>query len=164
MGWEWYIQADSADIVLDRLEEIFTPDTLATFLGAEVGPYLKKRAEARFAQEGDSASGKWVPLKDATVQIRLSQNIGGEHPINRRTGELENWVVGSGWNAYPTGLGATLQYPGKAPTGELLEKVTTAQKGKTYPSTVPRPVLAVDDTDALQVTAILGAFISDAVR
>lgn len=164
MGWEWYIQGRSAEYAIDRLTEAFTPQALAAFLGEGVGEYLAKRAEARFAQEGDSAVGKWEPLKEATVNIRLSQNFGGEHPINRRTGELEDWVVGSGWHAYPTNLGASLRFPKANPVGLVREKVETAQRGRDYPSTVARPVLAIDETDVLQVTALFGVYIAEAVR
>jgi hypothetical protein len=163
-GWEWYITSPSADFALAKLEEAFTPQVLASFLGAEVGPFLRERAQARFAAEGDSASGKWAPLKPVTVDIRLSMNYGGEHPINRRTGELENWVVGSGWNAYPMGGGAALQFPGNTPSGELVDKVQTAQKGRANPNTQPRPILAIDETDVLQVTTLLATMITEAVR
>lgn len=163
-GWEWYISAPSADFALGRLAEAFTPEALTAFLGAGVGEYLAKRAEARFKDEGDSAVGKWAPLKEATVNIRLSQNYGGDHPINRRTGELENWVVGSGWDAYPTGIGATLRYPKANPAGLLRDKVETAQRGLPNPSTVARPVLAIDETDVLQVTALLGVYVTEAMR
>jgi hypothetical protein len=142
--WTWYVQSRSAEYALERLGEILQPDGLTTWLGAEVGPYLKERAEARF-------------------QIRLSQNYGAG-PINRRTGELEDWVVNSGWRAYPNSTGGSLAYPGAQPSGELLEKVQTAQKGSPYPPTVPRPVLGVNENDMLYVLSMFATFISEEVK
>lgn len=162
--WTWYVQSRSAEYALDRLAEILTPDGLALWLGSEVGEYLKKRAEARFASEGDDVTGPWAPLQDATVQIRLGQNFGGAHPINRRTGQLEDWVVNSGWRAYPTSMGGSLAYPDNTPTGILLEKVQTAQKGSDNPRTPPRPVLGVNENDMLYVLSMFGTYIAEAVK
>lgn len=152
----WF-DVDDADVAegLTKLVLLLSPQGAAAFLGVQVGPYLSKRAGERFAGEGDDVVGQWAPLKESTVGIRESQNFPGEHPINRRTGELENWVVDGGWNAYPTALGGSLQYPKNKPGGELKTKVQTAQKGKEFPRTVPRPVLGVNETDML---FLIGAY------
>jgi hypothetical protein len=165
-GWSWSFATSSNDarVVVDKLMTILSPEMMSAWLGGEVGPYLSERAKSRFVREGDDVSEKWAPLKESTVQIRIGLNLGGEHPINRRTGELEAWVVGSGWNAYPTGIGATLRYPKKKPSGTLLDKVTTAQKGSPYPATVPRPVLGINENDMLYITALLAANVMEAVR
>ena len=131
---------------------------MAAFLGAEVGPYLQRRAAARFKTEGDSASGKWAPLLPATQNIRATSpgwQVGPAHPINKRTGELEAWVTQGQWAAMSHPEGASLRYPSNAPNGELAEKVQTAQKGKSKPRTVARPVLAVDETDVMFITTRL---------
>jgi len=88
----------------------------------------------------------------------------GAGPINRRTGELEDWVVNSGWFSYPTGFGASMRYPNKAPTGELKKKVETAQKGRKYPSTVARPVLGVNENDLLFLMTSLSFAVEQAIQ
>lgn len=150
------VEAESVMAVLRSLDSALSPEGMAAFLGAEVGPYLAMRAKRRFEDEGDEASGKWAPLLPATVAIRAANPdwpVGGEHPINKRTGEMEAWVTGGSFMAMPHALGATLRYPGRAPSGELARKVETAQKGRGR--AVPRPVLAVDQADLLFVVTRL---------
>lgn len=143
----WMEGGGNVDEVMDKLLVFLSPIGTSLFLGSTIGPYLSKRAGERFAGEGDDVVGKWAPLKDSTVAIRESQNYPGAHPINRRSGELENWVVDGGWDAYPTGFGASLRYPGTRPSGELKDKVLTAQAGREFPKTVARPVLGVNEND-----------------
>lgn len=161
--WLWSITGLSPDEALDRLLVLLGSGMLASaFLSGPVAEFLQERARRRFAAEGDDAVGKWAPLKEATVNIRLSQNYGGEHPINRRTGELERWVVDGGWNAYPTSYGAEMAYPGSIPTGELLEKVQVAQRGDDR--AVARPVLGLTDTDLIAATIMFADFISEGMK
>lgn len=153
---------------LENLSRLLGPAGLATFMQVAVGPWLQKRAKERFSNEGDDASGAWAPLAPATVAIRESQQYPGEHPINRRTGELENWVTGGGgWAAIPHALGATLHYPARVPSGELGNKVKVAQTGGMAPrarnTTPPRPVLAVDTTDLLAVMTALAVEVDQAI-
>jgi hypothetical protein len=151
----WSITDQDVERQMDKLIALLSPEGAMGFLGGSVGPYLKQRAQSRFAQEGDDVSGAWLPLAPATQAIREASNypVAGDHPINRRSGELEDWVTQGGWNSYPTALGASLQYPARQPTGELRVKVETAQKGKVNPRTPPRPVLGVNETDLLFITA-----------
>jgi hypothetical protein len=51
--------------------------------------------------------------------------------------------------------------PGDTPTGELAEKVKTAQQGKDNPRTVPRPVLGMNEVDLAFVLEGLSFFIQD---
>lgn len=149
---------------LDKLFALLSPGGMMFFLGSTMGPYLAKRAGERFRDEGDDASGPWAPLKEATIAIREAQGFGAG-PINRRTGELERWVVGSGWNAYPTGFGASMQFPKSRPGGELGRKVETAQKGrKIPPKTVARPVLAVGETDLIFFQSALAFAVQEALE
>lgn len=149
---------------IEQLAALLSPVGLQGFLSSTVGPYLSKRAKERFESEGDDVTGRWAPLKEATVTIRSDLGFGGAHPINRRTGELEEWVVQGGWDAYPQMFGASLRYPRNAPIGELRDKVETAQKGKSEPSTVKRPVLGVNEKDMIFVLAALAAGIKVSVR
>lgn len=166
MSFIWSV--DDSDVVqaMERLINLLSPEGASAFLAAEMGPYLSKRAKQRFANEGDDAVGQWLPLAPATQAIREASNypVAGDHPINRRSGELEDWVVGGGWNAYPTGLGASMQYPSRAPSGELRKKVETAQKGKAYPRTPARPVLAVSETDMIFFLAAFSMAVEGAMQ
>lgn len=162
VGLEMVMQDKDAENMLNKVEYLLQSTGLALFLGEEVGPYLRERAQARFKGEGDDVVGKWAPLKPATRMIRANNPnwpVGPDHPINVRTGELEDWVTQSAWDAHPTGMGATLKYPSKNPTGELRKKVVTAQKGKAFPSTVARPVLGVNPADLVFVTTRLAFYL-----
>lgn len=165
MSDRYYMTVDSRSLEKNMLDlEIFLSGMgLSAFLGSVMGPYLSKRAKARFASEGDDVTGPWTPLKPATVSFREEQNYGAG-PINRRTGELENWVVGSGWNAYPLGLGASMDYPKNKPTGELKDKVETAQKGRAFPKTVARPVLGLNENDMIFFQTALQLAVTEALR
>lgn len=150
---------------LNKLYLLLAPAGMMFFLHSTMGPYLRGRARDRFAKEGDDAVGKWQPLAPSTVTIREESGFGGPHPINRRTGELENWVVDGGWNSYPTGFGASLQYPKRRPSGELAKKVTVAQKGqKLKPVTPARPVLGVGETDIIFFQAALAFAVGEAIK
>jgi len=153
------VDAGSVDYMLAKLMLLLSPQGLTTFLGSTVGPYLARRAGERFENEGDDVVGKWAELKPATMAIRAEGPwaVGPDHPINRRTGELENWVVRGGWHAYPEGFGAAMQYPASLPTGELYDKVKTAQSGRSEPNTVPRPVLGLNEADMLFVITAFAA-------
>lgn len=141
---------DDVESTLARLDTALSPEALAGFLELQVGPYLQRRSKQRFQSEGDDASGKWAPLLPATAAVRAAGpwGVGADHPINKRTGELEEYITGSSSLSWPHSLGATLQFPGKrAETNSLQEKMNTAQKGRAKPATVPRPVLAVNERD-----------------
>jgi len=161
LRFEIYVADTLAD--MERLEGLLSPVGMAFFMNTEVGPYLRARAASRFAREGDDVSGQWEPLKPVTQLIREENPdwpVGPTHPINKRTGELEHYITHSTPETWPTTVGATTQYPGRPPSGELAEKVETAQRGRVSPSTVPRPVLGVNETDILFVMTRLHFWIS----
>lgn len=142
--------------MLNSIDSALSPEGLSAFLGLAVGPWVKERAADRFAQEGDDVTGKWAPLQDATVEIRQKAGFGGDHPINKRTGELEEYITQGqiGVTAAP-GV-ATLKYPKNPPaTKGLKQKMSTAQRGRGYPATVPRPVLGLNERDLAQVMTML---------
>lgn len=150
------------DLMVSRLSLLLSPVGMAAFLGGQVTPYLKQRAQSRFASEGDEAvGGPWAALLPATVQIRENLGLSGEHPINRRTGELERWVTDSAPSVLAGAGIATLVYPGNKPVGKLSEKVKTAQTGKRGggKSTAPRPVLGIDQTDYAAILMMLAVSI-----
>lgn len=156
------VEAQDVYDALDNLATLLSPSGLIAFLGGHVGPYLSRRAEDRFASEGDDVTGPWKPLSEATIRLRAEQGFAAG-PINHRTGELEDWVVDGGWFAYPVGEGATLRFPGQNPTGELRSKVQTAQGGRAKPMTDPRPVLGVNEVDLLFMQSSLMAAIEVAI-
>lgn len=137
-------------------------DKLIEFMNMVLHPIIGNRISARFDSEGDSASGKWAALTEATGSIRAWQGFAPFHPINQRTGALKDFVttdhdvVGFGAS------GATLLIPGAIPDGELGKKLSTAQQGSdSVPGSrnpgpgraaPPRPVLAVN-TEDLVLTA-----------
>lgn len=158
--------ADSRNVqlMLERLGDALDTVGLYTFLNASVGPWLQQRAQERFADEGDDVVGKWAPLQAYTVQMRQSQGFPGDHPINRRTGELENYIVNGGWDVTATPVLATLTYPGNLPNASEATKVAAAQMGVQHPSTVPRPVLGMNEADLAFVMAALGTHVTLAAR
>jgi len=167
--YQFRVLNDDLTQSLAKLSVLMSDQGLVAFLGTAIGPYLKKRAADRFASQGDDVSGAWKPLSPATIAIRQDGGFGAG-PINRRTGELENCAVQSGWDAYPITKGATMRFPGKKPGGRLKEKVITAQEGRSgdegpdYPRTVPRPVVGVNETDMLFFQTALTFAIQDAMQ
>lgn len=151
------IVGDTAGVqsMLAHLERKLEPAQMGVWLNTYVEPYLQQRAGQRFANEGDDAVGAWAPLKPATEGIRASQGYGSSHPINRRSGELENYIRNTPAALTINPAGAVLTYPGTPPSGELADKVSTAQSGRGFPATVPRPVLGLGTTDVAGVLTML---------
>lgn len=144
---------------LRHLEAKLESPAMMAFMQTVIYPFITQRAVARFRNEGDEVSGKWAPLARATVNFRQSMGFPGEHPINRRTGELERYITGSPAAILPIGGGVMMKYPPQAATGSLGEKVMTAQKGKGRPSTRPRPVLALGIADLSFTLTSLATYI-----
>ena len=154
----------SVERMLMRLDTVLSPVAIAGFLGATVSPYLRGRAQARFTGEGDDVVGAWLPLSEATQEIRESMGYGAAHPINKRTGELEAYITQSAYSIMVDPLGAVLTMPGNQPTGELADKVKTAQQGKrgsknSWGDTDPRPVLGMNSNDTLFVLGALVTYV-----
>lgn len=135
-----------------------SPAGLSYFMQTRAAQWLQRRGRDRFSTEGDSASGDWVELKASTIDIRQHE---GYVPIriNRRTNALHNWVVNSKGVVSTAGAGTMLTWPGEAPSLETQKKLQTAQRGKSHPRTVARPVLAVDETDLAGILSLLGEFV-----
>lgn len=142
--------------MLDVIDSALSPFGLAAFLHGDVGPYVKQRAKERFDSEGDDVTGKWAPLKETTVTIREGYGFGGEHPINRRTDELRDYITGGSLDVTASPGVGSLRYPGQAPKSPgLREKMKTSQKGRSNPKTVARPVLGLNESDLSVVLTML---------
>lgn len=146
--------------MLNTIDSALSPIGLAAFLHGAVGPWVKERAADRFKNEGDDVSGRWAPLQQSTVEIRENMGFEGEHPINKRTGELEAYITEGeiGVTTSP-GLGV-LKYPQNPPaTASLKDKLKTAQTGRSTPRTVARPVLGMNENDLSHVLLMLALHI-----
>lgn len=161
-GASWTVNNRSVDRMLHRMDIALSPPALAEFLMGTVAPYLEGRAESRFLDEGDDVVGAWAPLSAATQNIRASLGYGADHPINVRTGELEEYITQGPPSTlmFPGGAGITL--PGAPAQGELLEKMMRAQGGDER--TPARPVLGMNENDLIAVLLQLSTYISEAMR
>lgn len=142
--------------MLAVIDTALSPIGLAAFLYGVVGPWVQERAQDRFASEGDDVTGKWAPLMETTVRIREDYGFEGSHPINKRTGELEEYITQGGVSVTSAPGAGVLKFPGKEPsTKGLREKLKTAQQGRTNPNTVPRPVLGLNERDLAYTVTML---------
>lgn len=158
------VETKEVEMMLAAVSYRLTPFGMSAWLGKVMGPYIQSRARDRFMQEGDDVSGPWAPLREVTQNIRAESTdiaVGPDHPINKRTGELEEYVIGSAYRFWPTALGGTLRYPAAASGKKSVrEKMKTAQLGRAKPKTVPRPVLGFNESDMLFFQAALSFFIT----
>ena len=137
--------AEPTAMLVEKISNTSAP-VLAKWMATRAIPWLADRAEARFDEEGDDASGPWPPLAYPTQQIRSFEGYGATGPINVRTGELQDYVVGSAGDIRATSYTASLKWP-DATAGELTRKMISAQRGRKSPPTPPRPVVAFSEVD-----------------
>lgn len=148
---------DGVTPALAILDEKISPAGLEAFLMAQADPWIRMRAKERFDGEGDDATGKWAPLKSATINIRQGLGYGGAHPINVRTGTMEEFLTTHRSVVWEESDGATLQYPGTIPGGELGAKLKRAQQGDTRAKA--RPVIGMSPTDTAAIMTRLERYI-----
>lgn len=147
--------------MLTRLEMKLQTPAMIAFMQSAVVPYVQQRTAARFAAEGDDVVGKWSPLKVETENIRIKHGYPGAHPINVRTGQMRNALVGSFGDVVSAGGLTELTYPdGVSVTGQLARKIMTAQGGSMFPPTVPRPVLGFNENDSIALTALVSGYLT----
>jgi len=147
MNVRFFVDAEWPMADVTQVTRRLSGASLSEFMMREVSPFLRKRASIRFAVEGDHASGAWDPLGYMSQKNRILLGFGAEHPINVRTGDLRDWVLGNYGEITKVTEGSTeLTWPGET-SGELDEKFTTAQVGKGTPPTQARPVAAADELD-----------------
>ena len=164
ISFDYVIDERSVESKLWALDTALNPIAIAGFLGAQVDPYIRTRARQRFRDEGDDVTGKWAPLQEATWNWRMNDGYPPEHPINKRTGELEDYVTQSPHDLHYHTIGAVLTMPGIRPSGELKDKVTTAQSGRADPNTRPRPVIGMNERDLTAVMTMLFLYVAAASK
>lgn len=159
------LRSEAADRMLSGLELKLSSVGLSQFLATRIGPYLQQRAARRFRNEGDDASGAWLPLAETTWHWRISSGFVPDHPINERTGRLKEYILHAGMGVAPTGeASALLTFPKNGPSSPgLFQKLRTAQQGRGNPKTPARPVLAINSTDMVFMHGALEDFIRGAV-
>lgn len=145
------VEPEDALLAVKAFKTILAPASVAEFLRVDGAKVLQSRARERFNVGGDDASGKWKPLRFATESIREAKGF-PPGPINERTFELFDYVTGNWGTAITDGEGAVMDWPSPHPSGELFEKLQTAQQGKKSPPTVARPVVAADEVDMRLMT------------
>lgn len=151
---EIIVDAAAVEEVLGILEAATSPESLGEWLGSDVSNFLQQRAVARFASEGDDASGKWAPLSDATVAIREALGYGGSSPINVRTGELMDFITSAHGDVGDSLAGVQLSFPG-GNAGDSQTKFNAAQSGNKKSGAPARPVVAIGEEDLTEIMILL---------
>jgi hypothetical protein len=154
-----------AQLKLKIVEKKISPEGLNVFFMAGGVQYLQERARIRFKMNGRDVGG-WEPLSPYTQARRKTE---GYTPIkiNRRTGEMRDWVeMAPGYVISAAKQGAaSLMWPKSSGNKYLEDKLRTAQFGsqKTTGSkrvvTPARPVLAVTPKDLLAFGKMLNSYI-----
>ncbi|UYL87041.1 hypothetical protein SEA_HOLLOW_20 [Gordonia phage Hollow] len=142
------------------IEQRISASGMAAFFMSVGHLHFQQRVSERFAQEGDDASGNWLPLADATLKEKAK--AGYPPYINVRTGAmrayLENapgYIIGGGKQ------GTSFGWPRAAPSKNLQDRIKLAQfgdfeNGREVPA---RPVIAADATDMMTLAKLLDAYI-----
>lgn len=97
--------------ILEKVDANISPIGLAGYMTTVVNPHLTNAAKARFKSKGDSASGDWAPLAQATQEIRTNLGFTPDD-INVRTGLLRSFVTNPSTNVMQDPIGTTMEWPG----------------------------------------------------
>lgn len=138
----------SVDRIFAHMAQAVSMPELYEFLRVQVDPYIRTRISRRFTGEGDDVVGNWAPLAPSTEHIRAFKGYSPSHPINVRDHYMRDFLVGTPGNIVPLGTtGAVLTHPGVSGGPLTDQKIETAQMGKAYPRTPPRPVMGMNEAD-----------------
>lgn len=161
---------DETALRYDAMAARLDPLPLSQWLQRKAHPWLRSRAAARFAAEGDDAAGKWAELAHTTGLIRHNLGFSAFHPINVRTGRLKQFTL-STYTIDRTVSTATLTMPGRGDR-TVENKLRVAQKGgnnakrgpkssKYGPNrpTPARPVVALSEFDERVLNASLAHWV-----
>lgn len=147
------LEDDSVEVMLADLALATSPESYALFLREDVQRYFTDEADHRFAQEG-ARSGVWAPLSRLTQYQRALQGYSPEHPINKRTGDLETYVTKTEGTVATAGFETSWTWP-PATDPLTTEKFAVAQGGRKGGRTPARPVIEADSTDLEAVLLLL---------
>lgn len=162
--------ADTTEVdkMIENVIERTEPAVIGYWMvNGPVTDFFRQRSEQRFAAEGDDAVGVWAQLRESTQNLREwlrdthGYDIEPATPINQRTGQLREYASFSDAGGESSGTGYRYLYPNYLPAGELGDKLRTAQRGRTEPGTVPRPVLGVSFFDLDSVQNMIVGFIEN---
>lgn len=153
------VDISSADMALSTLLRGVSDASMTAYLETAAKNWFITRAEGRFASSGDSASGKWAPLSENTVDIR--KNLGftpgtGAGEINVRTGSLREWLTNPETMTVPDALGVSMAWPGPEPDEGTRIKLSQAAGHERGPA---RPVIAYDAADLSYLLTTLAGWI-----
>lgn len=138
----------SVEAMLDHLDSALSEIGMQIFMNGRIAPWLRERAEARFRDEGDDATGRWQALSEPTQDWRVNYGFHPSHPINRRTGQLEDYIMSSPARVVATKGFADLTWPAAPPSNPITaKKLRVAQRGWDNPRTPSRPVVALGESD-----------------
>ena len=164
------VNASSVDQIMARLEYAMSGASMTEFLVRKVHPWWRDEEVQRFAHQGDVAGGgtgpfgDWADLAPATVRIREANGYDGDGPINVRDGSMLDALI----NQYDieAAMGeASMTIPGNSIDNVTANKIKTAQMGNPtnqipgFGPTPPRPVLSLNETNAVEVLALLNLHI-----
>lgn len=147
------------EVLIEKVLAATSEISLLAFLEQDVEAFFHADIQNRFNDEGDAKSGPWEPLQPATINIRQSLGF-GDGPINVRTGELKEFLLGD-YDSF-AGLGwAEMNVPGDPKDPVTARKLETAQRGNpsnpipNFGPTPPRPVLALAEVDMWRLLEML---------
>jgi len=140
---------------LDSIEARLRPvgiDGYVTWLAGPALQHLQQQSANRF-KRNEGGGGDWASLTEATANWRRFYGYSPYVPINRRTGQLRNLMIGAAPDIGMDPLGAYLSYPGRQ--GERADnqiRIAQAQGNLTDRNgnrATPRPVVVLDPSDVL---------------
>lgn len=159
------VEDDDVEAAFQRAQEAMSPIMLMGFLTFEADEFMKKEIEARFRDEGDSATGPWLPLSETTNKIRRELGYPDVTPINERSGALRD-ALEADRDYRIIADGVQMDLPGTNLPDKVKNRLRVAQQGAPpgsnpkFPNsaTPPRPVLGIQSGDIEQLMRLLSVY------
>ncbi|WGH21922.1 hypothetical protein SEA_TROGGLEHUMPER_38 [Rhodococcus phage Trogglehumper] len=156
------VQSSKLRSQITNLEARLNPigiDGYVTWLAGGAHSYLQSQSRKRFKAYAKGSS-EWPALAPATESWRESLHYGAASPINVRTGDLLELMVGENSTIAPVGGSMILLYPGSAQgKGNRPIKIAQAQgtlRQNNGQMSTPRPVITLEPED---FAALLASFV-----
>lgn len=145
--------------MIEATLETVSPAGMMPWLNDQMVKQLQESMQNRFDSGGDDAvGGEWVPLSEATLQIKEDQ--GYPEDINIRTGEMLDFLTSDNGTVNSEGFDSVLEYPGNTASADVAKKIEVAMLGLDEPATPPRPVLGLGEADLQFAIMSLAAYIN----